>query len=156
MITVNGTQGNGSTTDGVIFRLKHIAGPITISGSGTFDALRLLYAGTASNSLNINMSVNLRGTGPVFYNVATGGSDFNVTLASGKTFNLPNGNWSLDGAAGNGNNDEGGTFTVNGTLDVGGTLYLESNNTTNTVQLSIGALGYRQGRPGQHEFLRHE
>ncbi len=140
-ITVNGTQGNGSTTDGIIFRLFHTAGAITLSGSGDFDALRLLFAGSSDGSLNINMDANLRGTGPAFYNVATGGSDFDVTLASGKTFNLPNGNWSLDGAAGNGSNDEGGTFTVNGTLAVGGTLYLESNNTTNLVDLSIGGAG---------------
>lgn len=144
VLTVNGTLGNGTTTDGIIVRLYHTAGPITVSGAGDFDALRMLFAGSASGSLNLNMDVSLRGTGPVFYNVATGGSDFDVTLAAGKTLNLTNGNWSLDGAAGNGNNNEGGTMTVNGTLNVGGVLYLESNNTAgtgNAVGLHITSTG---------------
>ena len=145
-ISVDGTLGNGSTTDGIIFRLFNTAGTVTVSGSGEFDALRMLFFGTGGNgTLNINMDVNLRGSGPAFYNVpGDNDRDFTVTLASGSTLNLPNGNWSMDGAAGNGGRNEGGTFTVNGTLDVGGTLYLESNNTAgsgNSVQLSIGAAG---------------
>lgn len=129
-LTIEGTLGNGATIDGIIIRLYSTS--TTISGSGDFDALRLLYAGSADGTLAINRDVNLRGTGPAFYNVATGGSDFDVTLASGSELYIPSGNWSLDGAAGNGANNEGGTFTVNGTLNVGGNLYLESNNTAGT------------------------
>ncbi len=40
-ISVDGTLGNGSTTDGIIFRLFNTAGTVTVSGSGEFDALRI-------------------------------------------------------------------------------------------------------------------
>ncbi|MFB3131869.1 MAG: hypothetical protein ACE10K_05030, partial [Rhodothermales bacterium] len=57
-ISVDGTLGNGSTTDGIIFRLFKTGGTVTVSGSGEFDALRMLFFGTGGNgALNINMDV---------------------------------------------------------------------------------------------------
>ncbi|MFQ5570350.1 MAG: T9SS type A sorting domain-containing protein [Rhodothermales bacterium] len=143
-LTNNGTIGNGSTVDGIIFRL-YGSGSATLSGSGDFDALRLLFAGSSDMTLTVQSDITLRGSGPVVYNVGTGGTrDFNMTIDAGKTVTATTGNVSLDGAAGNGSNDTGGTWTVNGTLDVGGTLYLESNNTATTgnlAQISVGATG---------------
>ncbi|MFH1195054.1 MAG: T9SS type A sorting domain-containing protein [bacterium] len=143
-ITCNGVIGNGSTLDAIVFNIN--AATCTISGSGTFDAYALRKnANNATTTLTIGMNLNLRTTGTAILNNFPGNaSAFNVTISGGYTVNVPNGNVCIDGVNGatGAGVGGGGTFTVNGTLNISGTLYLTTDNTAEPAcTFAIGATG---------------
>jgi hypothetical protein len=147
-IVCNGTIGNGTTTDGISFRLY--GGDVSISGSGQFDAYQIYkgYIANAITNLIFAMNVNLRGpsSNNALYNSSATLTDatlFNITINSGVTLAFPNnGGLEIDGGFSfNADRENGGTLTVNGTLklDAGvGSLYLWTNNTSAPVGLVIG------------------
>jgi hypothetical protein len=137
-ITCNGTIGNGSIFDGLSFNIE---GPkVTISGTGTFDASRIRknFATNATSDVIIAMNVNLRwnsSSGTTIYN-NTSSTRFNVIVNENSTLSLilasggTSGNASIDGVSGStGSTDRrGGTFTINGTMNIPGTLYATTDN----------------------------
>ena len=130
-IICNGQIGNGSTLDAIGFNIE---GPnCTLSGNGTFDAYRIRKSlNTATTNLVIDRDINLRWGATALYN-GMAGSIFNVTINNGRTVNIL-GNGTLDGdvsicgTSGTDKNNAGGTFIVNGTLNITGDLFLKNNN----------------------------
>ncbi|MFN4083730.1 MAG: T9SS type A sorting domain-containing protein [Bacteroidia bacterium] len=151
-ITCNGTIGNGTTLDGISFNINGAS--CTISGSGSFDCLRLRKNSTtpATTNLTISMNVNARFNGTAIYNEVA--ATFNVTIASGVTVTCPGdgtsnsrGSVSIDGTEGTGSGERSGTLTVNGTLTLSGTgtgtatLFAKTNNSTGAVAIVIASTG---------------
>jgi hypothetical protein len=139
-ITCNGTIGNGSTFDGISFNIEGLK--VTISGTGTFDASRIrknTNTPNATSDLIIAMNVNLRwnsASGTTIYNNVGANSRFNVTVNENSTLSCilaaggTSGNASIDGVDG-GNaatTRQGGTFTINGTMNIPGILYATTDN----------------------------
>lgn len=150
-IACNGTIGNGATTDGISFRFY--GADVSISGSGQFDAytIRKGYTTNATTNLTISMNVNLRYSSVALYNesaTATDPTSFNITIESGDTLEFPTngGSIGLDGSSAStpSTYENGGTLTVNGTLNLSaGTdgLYLWTDNNSSSVGLIIGTGG---------------
>ena len=138
-IVCDGDIGAGATYDQISF---DIAGAnVTISGTGTFDAGKI-YKNTSTNAtsnLTINRKVNLRSSGTQIYN-NTNLTYFNVTV--GDTLNLISGNAAVDGNNGQGGGEQGGSFTVNGLMDVQGILYCTNNNNNSNYPCKWIVNGY--------------
>jgi hypothetical protein len=136
-IVNNGTIGNGTTFDGIGF--EFVGTNQSVSGSGVFDAAiirRGVVTSDNTTTLTINQNINLRATsGTVFFNNSAG--LFNVTLSSGYTINCIAGNVSIDGASGSAGTENGGSFSIAGILNVSGTIYLTTNNSTNPCEFTI-------------------
>lgn len=138
-ITCNGTIGNGTTFDGISFNIEGTK--VTISGTGTFDASRIRKSTNSPNAtsdLIIAMNVNLRwntSSGTTIYNNKSA-STFNVTVNENSTLSCilstggTSGNAAIDGVDGaTGVTDRrGGTYTINGTMNIPGTLYATTDN----------------------------
>jgi hypothetical protein len=140
VIQCNGQIGDGATFDGISFNIEGIS--CTISGTGLMDISRLrkFTSSQPTTSLIIDRDLNLRfnsaSTTQLYNNV--GGTNFNITINTGRTVTLfPNGpstgNVCIDGINGvvntsAANVEAGGIFTINGSLIVSGILYLTTNN----------------------------
>ncbi|MBI5218071.1 MAG: endonuclease/exonuclease/phosphatase family protein [Bacteroidia bacterium] len=147
----NGIIGNGSTIDGIAFNIEGTN--VTISGTGTFDAMRIRKIDNVTNNttnLIIAMNVNLHWndvSGTQIYNNGAAGCIFNVIVNEGSLLNLildaggTSGNASIDGVAGADGAALGGTFTVNGTMNIPGILYATTNNATVACKWVIGTNG---------------
>ncbi|MFN3876436.1 MAG: hypothetical protein ACK4L7_11055, partial [Flavobacteriales bacterium] len=156
-IEVNGNLGNGATLDGISLGIN--GANVTLSGAGNVDVARIRkeftthpVTGAALPSTNfvIARNVNLRfsgGSTTMMYNGSSAASVFNVTINAGVTVNLVGatgtGNISIDGLAGADPAQLGGTFTVNGTLNIPGTLVATTNNTNTSYpcRIRIGSTG---------------
>jgi len=146
-IDCNGTIGNGATFDGISFNIE--GANCTVTGTGTMDAARIrkLTAFNTVTNLFVNRNINLRftlGNNTQIYDSA-GSTTFNITVAAGCSLNLtgssPNvGSACIDGRFGSGP-ERGGTITVNGTMDVSGTLYLSTDNTVSPCSLVVNSGG---------------
>lgn len=141
-ITCNGTIGNGSTFDGISFNFE--GGKATVSGTGTLDCSRMRKNTRTPNAVTdliIAMNVNLRwnsSSGTAIYNNVggTAGSRFNLTVNENTSLSCilstggTSGNACINGVGGTtGPTDRrGGTFTINGTMNIPGTLIATSDN----------------------------
>lgn len=141
-ITCNGTVGNGSTFDGISFNFE--GAKATVSGTGTFDCSRMRKSTRTPNAVTdliLAMNVNLRwnnSSGTAIYNNVggTAGSRFNVTVNENTVLSCilsaggTSGNASIDGVdGGNSASDRAaGTFTINGTMNIPGTLFATTDN----------------------------
>lgn len=141
-VDVDGTIGNGSTRDGVSLEIR--GSSCNLTGSGDIDLFRIRKDGDQDSDLDIQSSLNLRGTDGVLYNNADGYS-FNPEVMLGTTVTAFVGDVSIDGEDGTSPNDSRGTLTINGILDIqDGDLYLKTNNPTSgtgNIIYSIGTTG---------------
>jgi hypothetical protein len=141
----DGEIGSGPTTfDQIGFNIDGVN--VTIQGSGVFNASRLrknFNANTTTN-LTIAMDMNLlfnTASSAQIYNNYDGAVIFNVTINSGVTVNLTGGgNAAMDGVNGASGWARGGSYSVNGTLNISGTLFLTTNN-TNVAQRCFFTIG---------------
>ncbi len=144
-ITCDGTVGNLATPDDISFNIEGTS--CTLSGAGNFACSRIRKnAGTnLTTAFIVNMDVNTYWSGTQLYNNYTGSANaFNVTINSTKTFTCNNGgSVAIDGSNGAAFGNSYGTFTVNGTLTIPGTLYLSTNNTNtlHSCKIAIGSTG---------------
>ncbi len=157
-IICDGQIGNGSTLDGISFGIE--GANVSLSGTGTFDAARLVkrtvahpltFAAMTTTNFTISMDVNLRfstGSNTMMFNYCTSASNFHVTIGASATVTLigagGSGNLSMDGLSGNDGAALGGSYTVDGTLIVPGTIYMTTNNTAAayTCRFTINNGGY--------------
>ncbi len=156
-LTCDGVIGNGATLDGISFNIE--GSNVALSGAGTFDAARIrknansnpiTLAALTTTTFTISMNVNLRfsgGTNTMIYNNFTGTTTFNVIISTGATVTLVGatgaGNLAMDGVNGTGVASQRGSYTVNGTLIVPGTIYLTTNNPAgNGCQFTVNNGGY--------------
>jgi hypothetical protein len=163
-ITLRGTElrcdgqiGDGANFDGISFNFDGVA--TLLHGSGTFDASRLRKFSSANavpmfsyeTTLTIAMDIRLRfntASTTQIYNNQDNTCIFNVIVQAGRTVELTgavgSGNIAIDGIDGQSNHARGGTFTINGTLLIPGTLYLRSNNVLGApkCRVIINAGGY--------------
>lgn len=146
-IVCNGTIGNGATFDAISFNIAD--GTHTISGTGTFDCSRITKSDVntlAGASLTFSMDANIEySSGAGIYNKQNASNLFNVTIGGDKTVNV-SGDVAMDGSDGAASGESGGTFYVYGTLNIAGTLWLRTNNTSNACRMNIGVIGL--GLPG--------
>jgi hypothetical protein len=145
-ITCNGTIGV-STGDDICF---DIAGGTncTISGTGNFYATRIRKDGSISSSSNSSLVIDMNiflfwstGSGTILYNDGTP-AYFDITINAGKTVKgitsgLVSNNVSMDGLSGSDGSTSGGSYTVYGTLEIDGTVYATTNNTSRPVTITI-------------------
>ena len=153
-IQCDGQVGDNGPFDGISFGIE--GANVIISGTGIFDASRIrknTNSPNATSNLTIARNVDLHFTGgstTQIYNAAPT-SLFNVTINNGVTVNLigaAGGNVSMDGITGTTGGNQGGSILVNGTLNVSGTIYLTSANTTGgyACSFTVGATGYVRSR----------
>jgi hypothetical protein len=128
-IVCSGAIGNGATYDALGFNIEGTT--CSITGSGLFNAayLRKNLSTNLTSTLTISSDVALRTTATGIYN-NTSGTLFNVTISPGVTVDVPNGSVAVDGLNGASGSASGGngTYTVQGTLTVGRSLYLTTDN----------------------------
>lgn len=146
----DGTIGNGSTIDALGVNIE--GANVTISGTGTFDCNRLRKNFNSSSTpasndvtnLIISMNINLRWnevSGTQIYNNSA--STLNITLNAGSTLNLlvsgvgNSGNACINKTAGTGGTG-GGTWTINGTMNIPGILYATTSSTVRPCKWIIG------------------
>lgn len=152
-ITCYGTIGNGTGRyDNISFNIE--GNPTTISGTGVFNGSRLRknFSVNTTSTLIIAMNVGLKfasgvggSSGTVLYN-AVSGTNFNMVLNENTTLNLytsagESGNLSIDGINGEGSGEVGGQYTINGTLNVPGTLFAFTDNTSRSIGYTVGTSG---------------
>ena len=144
----NGTIGNGATPDALGFQI--LAGDHTISGSGSFDAYRIRLAGASASAtgtlgsatLTLDQDVTLRwyetacsGGFNAIYNNRGATATFDVTITAGNTLTLTGADATLgmDAANTGGGNfagsEQGGGYTVAGSIVAAGAYVAGSNNT---------------------------
>jgi hypothetical protein len=146
-----GTIGNGITYDNISFNIE--GNPTTVSGTGQFNASRIRksFIGNVTSNFIVSMNLGLRfaasagssGT-QIYSNVS--GSVFNMTINENCIVTLNkdvglSGNISIDGIDGEGSGERGGTFTINGTLTIPGTLFSFTDNLVSPVNYIIGTSG---------------
>ncbi len=146
-IVCDGKIGNGATFDGISFGIE---GPTcTFSGTGFVDCSRVrkTLSVVPTTNFTIDININIRfgsGSQTQIYNGASG-TTFNVTINAGRTVNVTGGafvgNVAMDGLDGSNTVEYGGTYTINGTLLVSGTLYLTTDNVTRPCNFIIGSTG---------------
>lgn len=141
----DGTIGDGSNFDGISFNLE--GANLLISGTGTFDCSRIRKNTVAPNvTTNVTIAINMNirfqsGSTTQMYNNAGAASYFNVTVNAGVTVNLVGtsgtGNLAIDGTNGAVAGNAGGSYVVNGTINMNGILYLTTNNTSNPCSVIV-------------------
>ncbi|HMO34369.1 MAG TPA: hypothetical protein PKE07_15335, partial [Lacibacter sp.] len=126
----------GGPNDGLGLNMDGIN--VTISGTGTFDILRLRKNSTTNTTTNlvIDADVNLWFDRTALYNAVA--STFNITINEGRTVELknPGGDVSLDNTSPT-STDAGGSILINGTLIVPDTLYAHNTGTGNNRPTSF-------------------
>ena len=146
-ITCNGTIGT-VTGDDICFDL---AGGIscTISGSGSFYATRIRKDDAINNSSNTTLTIDMNiflfwstGSATILFNDGSSDAMFDVIVNAGKTLRgitagAVSNNISMDGVAGVDATACGGSFTVYGTIDIDGTIYLTTNNVNLSRPISL-------------------
>lgn len=153
-ILCNGTIGRGANQyDNISFNIE--GNPSTIYGSGSFNASRIRknYTQQANSRLIMAMSGGLKfspaagfSNGTCLYNNTGGNNRFDFTLNENCTLNLyssnvSSANISIDGTDGEGNGEMYGSFIINGTLNVQGTIFGFTNNSVRGVLFQIGNAG---------------
>lgn len=145
-IVCNGTIGV-STGDDICF---DITGGIscTISGTGSFYATRIRKDGSINASSNSSLIIDMNiflfwstGSGTILYNDGST-SLFDVTVNAGKTLKgvtagAVTNNISMDGLGGADGSASGGSYTIHGTIEVDGTAYAMTNNSSASRPVSI-------------------
>ncbi|MBL0328880.1 MAG: immunoglobulin domain-containing protein [Bacteroidetes bacterium] len=146
-ITCNGTIGT-VTGDDICFDL---AGGITctISGSGSFYATRIRKDDAINNSSNTTLTIDMNiflfwstGSATILFNDGSSDAMFDVIVNAGKTLRgitagAVSNNISIDGVAGVDATACGGSFTVYGTIDIDGTIYITTNNVNLSRPVSL-------------------
>lgn len=137
----------------------------SITGTGKIGVLRIIKRSSANVSLadvRIDANVDLKWSGTSIFNEDTG--FFNVIINSGASVKLLGnpGNIAIDGERGNGGSAAGGTFEINGYLEVQDTFYLRTNNGASSPYCSVivnGHLGashiFTSGSNGPAGFSFH-
>lgn len=153
-ISCNGNIGNAfNKYDNISFNIE--GNPTTISGSGSFNASRLRkhFNVNQTSEIIIAMNVGLKfasgvgsSSGTCIYNNQSGDYTLNLTINENVTVDLltsvgSSGNISIDGINGEGSGERNGTFTINGTLNVPGTMFVMTNNLVQPVSFIIGTSG---------------
>jgi hypothetical protein len=153
-ITCNGTIGRGTNLyDNISFNIE--GNPSTISGAGSFNASRIRKNFTANSNSEVIIAMNVglkfasgvgSSSGTCLYNNVNGTSRFNLTVNENSSLSLytsigSSGNLSIDGIDGEGSNERHGTFTINGTLTIPGTLFAYTDNITQPIAYIIGTSG---------------
>jgi hypothetical protein len=153
-ILCNGTIGRGANQyDNISFNIE--GNPSTIYGSGSFNASRIRknYTLQVNSKLIMAMSGGLKfspaagfSNGTCLYNNAGGNNRFDFTLNENCILNfystsVSSSNLSIDGADGEGNGEMYGSFIINGTLNVQGTIFGFTNNSVRSVLFQIGNAG---------------
>jgi len=137
-IICNGTIGNPGVRDDISFNIESAS--CNISGTGQFSCARIRKSTDDNPVTNLTIDMNVAttwdGSGNTqLYNNSTNGSFFNVTLNAGRTFNCTNGGTvAIDGTSGAGTGNMAGKYTINGTMNIPGTLYLTTNNTNTSYK----------------------
>jgi autotransporter-associated beta strand protein len=149
----NGVIGNGATYDGISFNFNGINQTISGSAAADFKASRIRKNTNTNATTNLLIAKSLTlqfnsNSGTQLLNqVSSGASNFNVTINANTIVELTTatsgleGNVSIDGTKGENLPECGGTFTVNGTLKIPGSLYAYTNNVSNPVKYVIGNTG---------------
>jgi hypothetical protein len=144
-IVCNGTIGNGATFDAIGFNMEGAI--VSISGTGAFDAGRIRKNTASPNTttqLTFTKNVsNIRFFGgAALYNNADN-TQFNVILPAGKILNIPaaDGDVAIDGTDGTTVGERGGSWSISGTMNVGGRIFARTNNATQACAIAIQATG---------------
>jgi hypothetical protein len=149
-ITNNGTIGNGTLFNPLGFNLNGAGQIITGSGVTNIGRMRKNSATFATSTLTISTTqpTNVRFPGAAIY-VNSADSRLEVIIPTGRTLNItdPIGDIVFDGTDGISGDRRGGSITVNGTLNVEGTVICKNNNdgvgtlANQTVNFTVGATG---------------
>ena len=141
----NGTIGNSLDS----ISIDAACATCTFSGNGTTMLRKIVKKGDINPTTNLILDANitLKATNGVLY-TDKNLTIFNLTINQGKTLLLTQGNAGIDIAEPSGlgytPKEQGGNWLVYGTLNVGGTLYLTTDNAlTNypcTIQIANGGL----------------
>ncbi len=132
-VTVNGEMGEVlSSPNFDAIGLDIAAASCEIAGTGTYNIARLRNNNCSGNcEAVIKHNVNFRFPGTCIY-TEQNFSNFHVQINSGVTVNVigvdGNGDVATDGVNGISSNPRGGTFTVNGTLNIADTLFARGTN----------------------------
>lgn len=133
-INCDGILGNGATADAISVNAEgNSTTGCAIGGSGTCSLSRIRKEQTTNTTTKfmIDMDITLTYTGTsqtVLYNDRAN-TIFNVIVSGGSVVNTPvGGNVAIDGVDGADNGKNQGSIDVYGTLNVGGTYYMTTNN----------------------------
>jgi|GEM_PF-1166330 len=149
-INNNGTIGNGTLFNPLGFNLNGSGQIIIGSGVTNIGRMRKNSATFATSTLTISTTqpTNVRFPGAAIY-VNSADSRLEVIIPTGRTLNItdPIGDIAFDGTDGTSGDRRGGSITVNGTLNVEGTVICKNNNdgvgtlANQTVNFTVGASG---------------
>jgi hypothetical protein len=138
-VTNNGTIGNGTTYSTLCFGIE---GPtVNFNGNGIYNIGRIRRNTTTNQTANlvINSNVNIRfAAGAALYSNQDN-TRLNILISTGKSLTLTevDGDLGLDGTDGLTGGERAGNIIVNGTLNVGGTLFARNNNTNALYSCAI-------------------
>ncbi len=142
-ITNNGTIGTGTTFNPICFNIEGISSTISGTGVTNIQRIRKSFNTNATSNLIINSNVNVRfvGDGAIYNNADN--TTFNVTINAGRTLTLTDatGGLSISGTDGLTGGTRNGTFTINGTVNVGGTTYARTGNAAALASIVINSGG---------------
>jgi hypothetical protein len=129
-VTNNGTIGTGSTYNPICLGLEGTT--MFFSGTGTTDLARI-RKNTITNPTTtafFKQTVNIRFTGGTGIYSNIDNSTLNLIVMSGARLSLVEADCdlALDGLDGLALGQRAGTLTVDGTINIGGTLFLRNNN----------------------------
>ena len=123
-LTIGGNQITNTTAItsyyGATFAVPGSLPNCRVYGTGIAPGAYVVSATLVSGSI-YNMQLSLPNIGPV----------------SGTIYFVSDGNAAVDGVYGTGTGSSAGSFTINGTMVVSGTLYLTTNNTSTAVDSSV-------------------
>ena len=145
-LIVNGELGNGTTFDAIGINCEGGVGALgnNFNGSGIINLGRIRKSAStnAITDVNINANVNVRffggaGSAAIYSNADN--TRLNITIADGKSLTQTDatGTISFDGVDGTSAGLRGGSYTINGTLNVNGKLIASHNNNNATYIPSI-------------------
>lgn len=145
-LIVNGELGNGTTFDAIGINCEGGVGALgnNFNGSGIINLGRIRKSASTNpiTDANINANVNVRffggaGSAAIYSNADN--TRLNITIAAGKSLSQTDatGTISFDGVDGTSLGLRGGSYTINGTLNVNGKLIASHNNNNATYIPSI-------------------
>lgn len=143
-LVCNGTI--GGATNGIGFDFEGTSQVVSGVGSMIVTRLRKDDSDNNSTTVYLNKDITLVYGGTCIYNNQTG-TNFHVVIGSGFTIDVDgsngsNGDVSIDDTDGiNSGIEKGGSITVMGNLNIGGTLYARSDNTSLTCGIRVGGGG---------------